>query len=255
MQKLTVKTKRILAALGGAAIVLALLLAVDAVTGDPVSRAWAQRQALRYAQTQYPDCHFTVAGSQGGQAFRYYFNLQAQESADIRIDCVSGWRGIEDTRGSAAEQVLWNTAARMGREAAELAAAELASEAPELELQPAFGAEQQKVEIDLGWQPDAEYTGVGAEDAAYLAPDAPFTKTVLQNVPSRLVAQVLWHGQPTQQDMQTVLQTIKRVLEKNEMPVTWYDITLLPDDSTDYDDLRARMVESGPVHRDDIKTE
>ena len=62
MKNLTVKTKRMLAAEGGAAIVLALLLAVDAVHGDPLSRDWARQAAVRYAEKLYPGQTFAPAG-------------------------------------------------------------------------------------------------------------------------------------------------------------------------------------------------
>lgn len=255
MKKLSIKTRRILAAAGGAAIVLALLLALDAAIGDPVSRALAERKALRYAQTLHPDEVFAVAKSEGGPWFRYYIRVQAQEDPDAHYDVICGWWGLEDAGAGTPERLLWNTVYRMGNEAADLAAAELASEVPELDLQPAFGSEQRKVELDLGWQPDTEYPAVGEEFAAYFTADAPFTKALLEKVPSRFVAQIRWHGQPTQEDLQSVLQTVKHVLEKNGMPVTWYDITLLPDEEADHDDLRARMVGSGTVHRDDIPAE
>ena len=54
---------RVLAALGGIAIAAGLVLAVDALGGDPLSRAWAERRALRYAQARYPDQDFFIRSS------------------------------------------------------------------------------------------------------------------------------------------------------------------------------------------------
>lgn len=52
--------------------------------------------------------------------------------------------------------------------------------------------------------------------------DAAFDKALLQKVPSRLCAQVLCDGKPTEADMQTVLHTLKQVLESNDSrsPIT-----------------------------------
>ena len=52
------KTKKRLAGAAGILIILCLLLAVDAVTGDPVSRAWAEWRALHRAETLYPEQEF-----------------------------------------------------------------------------------------------------------------------------------------------------------------------------------------------------
>lgn len=60
------KTKKRLAGAAGILIILGLLLAVDAITGDPFSRAWAQWRALHRAETLYPDQEFYVASSYSG---------------------------------------------------------------------------------------------------------------------------------------------------------------------------------------------
>ena len=48
-------------------------------------------------------------------------------------------------------------------------------------------------------------------------------------------------GKPTEADMQTVLHTLKQVLESNDMPITYYDITLVP--TGDYADHSAFMAD------------
>ena len=48
-------------------------------------------------------------------------------------------------------------------------------------------------------------------------------------------------GQTTDADMQTVLPTLKQVLESNGMPITYYDITLVP--GGDYGDHSAYMAD------------
>lgn len=86
MKTMTVKTKRILAAAGGAAIVLALLLAVDAVHGDPVSRAWARQAAVRYAEKLYPGQTFAPAGvTTYVQPLGYDTWVQSAQSPDTRF--------------------------------------------------------------------------------------------------------------------------------------------------------------------------
>ena len=75
----------------------------------------------------------------------------------------------------------------------------------------------------------------------------------LQKVPSRLCAQVLCDGKPTEADMQTVLHTLKQVLESNDMPITYYDITLVPTgDYADHSAFMADVLESGLMSADTI---
>ena len=83
--------------------------------------------------------------------------------------------------------------------------------------------------------------------------DAAFDKVLLQKVPSRLCAQVLCDGKPTEADMQTVLHTLKQVLENNDMPITYYDITLVPTgDYADHSAFMADVLESGLTSADTI---
>ena len=78
--------------------------------------------------------------------------------------------------------------------------------------------------------PGAEQDGMTPADYVDDLPlDAAFDKALLQKVPSRLCAQVLCDGKPTEADMQTVLHTLKQVLESNDMPITYYDMHLTPE--------------------------
>ena len=43
-------TKRIAAGIAAVLLILAMLLAADAVYGDPISRAWANARAIAYAE-------------------------------------------------------------------------------------------------------------------------------------------------------------------------------------------------------------
>ena len=83
--------------------------------------------------------------------------------------------------------------------------------------------------------------------------DAAFDKALLQKVPSRLCAQVLCDGKPTEADMQTVLHTLKQVLESNDMLITYYDITLVPAGNyADHNAYMADVLESGLTPADKI---
>ena len=64
---------------------------------------------------------------------------------------------------------------------------------------------------------------------------------------------MLCEGKPTDADMQTVLHTLKQVLESNGMPITYYDITLVPGgDYADHSAYMADVLESGLVAADTI---
>ena len=64
---------------------------------------------------------------------------------------------------------------------------------------------------------------------------------------------MLCDGKPTEADMQTVLHTLKQVLESNDMPITYYDITLVPTgDYADHSAFMADVLESGLTSADTI---
>ena len=53
--------------------------------------------------------------------------------------------------------------------------------------------------------------------------------------------------------MQTVLHTLKQMLESNDMPITYYDITLVPTgDYADHSAFMADVLESGLTSADTI---
>ena len=145
----------------------------------------------------------------------------------------------------------WTTAYRLGDEAAQQAAAYLTVQAPELNFASVYGAKGNTVEIDLCY---TEQDGMTPADYVEDLPlDAAFDKALLQKVPSRLCAQVLCDGKPTEADMQTVLHTLKQVLESNDMPITYYDITLVPTgDYADHSAFMADVLESGLTSADTI---
>ena len=145
----------------------------------------------------------------------------------------------------------WTIAYRLGDEAAQQAAAYLTVQAPELNFASVYGAKGNTVEIDLCYTEQDGMTPANYVDDLPL--DAAFDKALLQKVPSRLCAQVLCDGKPTEADMQTVLHTLKQVLENNDMPITYYDITLVPTgDYADHSAFMADVLESGLTSADTI---
>ena len=145
----------------------------------------------------------------------------------------------------------WTTAYRLGDEAAQQAAAYLTVQAPELNFASVYGAKGNTVEIDLCYTEQDGMTPANYVDDLPL--DAAFDKALLQKVPSRLCAQVLCDGKPTEADMQTVLHTLKQVLESNDMPITYYDITLVPTgDYADHSAFMTDVLESGLTSADTI---
>lgn len=256
------KTKKRLAGAAGILIILGLLLAVDAFTGDPVSRAWAEWRALRRAETLYPGQTFSVTKSYGGQFFSYGATVRSTASPDTCFDVSTDFWLFTEDRAEQQVENRWTTCCRMGEEGADLISEALAQEAPQLLLSEAYG-EGRTVELDLGWAPDNDGSSGVVASAAYrdlLPLDAPFDVALLQAMPSRVCIQVLWAGTPTRDDLTEVLHTVKTVLESNSLPVTYYDVTLVPMLSLDeynrrYSDHQAylnEVVESGAVPADQI---
>lgn len=256
------KTKKRLAGAAGILIILGLLLAVDAITGDPFSRAWAQWRALHRAENLYPNQEFYVASSYSGQFFNYGVTVQSTTSTDTRFDVTTDfWLFTEDRAGEQVES-RWNTCYRMGQEGAEQIAGILAQEAPELNLAGIYGTDLNRAELDLAWEPDGEGASRShPEKTPEMFPlDGAFDMSILQKAPSRLCLQVNWTGTPTQENLDTVLQTLKQVMEANDLPVTYYDVHLVPMYSLEEYNQRYssrenylnEVLASGPVAANDI---
>lgn len=230
------KSLRILAGVAGALIVVGLLLLVDGITGDPISRRLADRGALAYAEKAYPGQTFTITESGGGQWFRYYARVQSEQSPDTTfLVHTSFWFFRQGEEQREVEGRNW-TLVRQGKEgAAELSAA-LHEALPDLQLSPAFNGwlpgmeyedvQAMDVELDLCWTPDNMRDVTGYLDLFPL--DAPFDKAVTEKVPDRVVVQVLWDGTPAQQDYDTTLSRIKAATEAAGFQIDWYDLTLVP---------------------------
>lgn len=231
---------RILAGVAGALIVLGLLLLVDGITGDPISRRLADNGALAYAEKAYPGQTFTILESGGGQWFRYYARVQSEQSPDTTFTVhTSFWFFREGEEQREVEGRNW-TLVRQGKEgAAELSAA-LHEALPDLQLNPAFNgwlpgtdygeSQNMDVELDLCWTPDNMRDVTGYVDLFPL--DAPFDKAVTAKVPDRMVVQVLWDGTPTREDYDATLARLKAAAEAAGFAINWYDLTLVPADGT-----------------------
>lgn len=231
---------RMLAGVAGALIVVGLLLLVDGITGDPISRRLADNGALAYAEKAYPGQTFTITESGGGQWFSYYARVQSEQSPDTTfLVHTSFWFFRQGEEQREVEGRNW-TLVRQGKEgAAELSAA-LHAALPDLELAPAFNGwlpgtdyediQDMDVELDLCWTPDNMRDVTGYVDLFPL--DAPFDKAVTAKVPDRVVVQVLWDGTPTQEDYDTTLSRIKAAAEAAGFQIDWYDLTLVPADGT-----------------------
>lgn len=256
------KTMRRLALAAALLLILALLLAFDAINGDPLSQQWAIHRAIRYAEKLYPEetFHWDQRTAADGQFFHYVVYVQSDQSRDTNFAVQTRfWLLTDDEiRGKELEpdhvfhvDHRWNTAYRLGDEAAQQAAAYLTVQAPELNFASVYGAKGNTVEIDLCYTEQDGMTPANYVDDLPL--DAAFDKALLQKVPSRLCAQVLCDGKPTEADMQTVLHTLKQVLESNDMPITYYDITLVPTgDYADHSAFMADVLESGLTSADTI---
>lgn len=231
---------RILAGVAGALIVLGLLLLVDGITGDPISRRLADNGALAYAEKAYPGQTFTILESGGGQWFRYYARVQSEQSPDTTflVD-TSFWFFRQGEEQREVEGRNW-TLVRQGKEGAEELSAALHEALPDLELAPAFNgwlpgmaygdSQNMDVELDLCWTPDNMRDVTGYVDLFPL--DAPFDKAVTAKVPDRMVVQVLWDGTPTQEDYDATLSRLKAAAEAAGFAIDWYDLTLVPADGT-----------------------
>lgn len=231
---------RILAGVAGALIVLGLLLLVDGITGDPISRRLADNGALAYAEKAYPGQTFTILESGGGQWFRYYARVQSEQSPDTTflVD-TSFWFFRQGEEQREVEGRNW-TLVRQGKEGAEELSAALHAVLPDLELAPAFNgwlpgmdygeSQNMDVELDLCWTPDNMRDVTGYVDLFPL--DAPFDKAVTAKVPDRMVVQVLWDGTPTQEDYDATLSRLKAAAEAAGFAIDWYDLTLVPADGT-----------------------
>ena len=232
MKKLTVKTRRILAAVGGAAIVLALLLAVDSINGDP---------AVRYAEKLYPGQTFTVVGGWDTRFFRYVNEVQSDQSADTRFEVQTRfWLLTGDEIGQGERDHVYrveerrNTCLRLEQAANEQLAA-LAQEKYGDAFAPYSDGRFRPFIFmlccDAPYKTDAGVTACSQNVKAWggaLAVDEPFTPAVLQKVPVILTAcRICPSGNITAAEKTKALQALKAFVESEGWSADYYQVRFL----------------------------
>ena len=252
------QTKRIAAGVVAVLLILALLLAADGIYGDPISRAWANARAVAYAEKLYPGQTFTVESQDSGSYWTYGTWVQSEQSQDTRFDVTTTfWLFTSDEGGmdglSRHEQMVerrWNTAYRMGEEAAAAVEEVLQKELPQYQFSGNYGAEQRSCYIQLGYTEDSS---VMPQEYAELLPlDAPFDKSLLQKIPTKLSITGVWPTTPTQADVNTVLADLKRVLTGAGYDFAYYSLTLTDATAPSYEEGLDHLAESGVVAADSI---
>ena len=245
------KTLRIWAGVGGVVIVAGLLLAADGITGDPLSRAWAESCALAYAERAYPDKTFTVQNSYAGSGFSYGVTVGAEESADTRFDVETRfWLLTHGNEDSMVENRHW-TLMRQGVTGAQAIEDILDEACPQYERAENYSgwlpgtdpaqAAPLSVELDLCWTSDKTMSGAG-EYVELFPLDSAFDPAVTAEVPDGLCALILWDGAPAWDDLQTVADAFDAALTAAGYDIDYYDLTLVPRDAS-YDERKAMMVE------------
>ena len=239
------KGLRVLAAVGGLAIAAGLALTVDALRGDPLSRAWAERRAIARAEKRCPGQTFTVLDSWGGSFFNYGVTVQAADSPDTTFHVTTSfWLLTEDDAANQLENRS-RTLARQGAEGAQAIEAVLDEACPQYERAAVYNAyasgELASIELDLCWTPEAPGAGAG-EYAGLFTPDAPFEASVTAKVPDRLCAQILWDGAPENADFEAVADAFDAALTAAGYDIDYYDLTLVPQNAS-HDAIQAMDIE------------
>lgn len=230
---MTTKIKRFIAGVLGAAIILALLLIVDEVHGDPLSEYIGKRRAIAYAQECYPGQTFHVMENSDpmGRFRETDIWVQSDQSRDTYFGVTTRfWMLTEDWQGAPRQRMVdgrENTRGRMEREAGEEIAALFKEQLPDLRFSWANFRGNDAVMVNLGWE-DGESISETSLKIQKLPLDQPFTPEIVQRVPSRISVSLLWDTAPTEEDLEVVLHRLKTTLEQNGMPFCFYDVELKP---------------------------
>ena len=241
------KIKRILAGILGVLLLLAPIVLLDSMIGEPFSKFNAARRAEAYAESLYPGQDFSVSGVVCNRPFSFRAEVQSQTSEDTRFSVTTKYYlhtsdGSEDGVRNHELQVEsgWNTLFRMSEEAAELAEAMIRLKLPELELIPLYGVDQNRVFVELCYAENIEMTARAEPYQELIVLDASFDPALLSKIPARFSAVVQWDGEPTEADAANVLAQIKAVLEENGLPMSHYSLTLT--DGSDEPDISTGVV-------------
>ena len=209
----------------------ALLVALFAYTviGDPISGAWAQQRAIRYAEQRFPGQTFTAPK---GSWYSYYFNysveVQSDQSPDTHFTVETRkWLWLNDY--GTTDAVTNGVTARQRMEQALTDKAQRTFDALS-DRSDLDGA----LQVELCVEPDADSSSGYAphtehySDVIYL--DAPMDEAILDKVPSCLTLTIFWPTAATETDVQTVLRDVKQLMEQSDLPLTYYRVTLLGSD-------------------------
>ncbi|MEG2165915.1 MAG: hypothetical protein RRY96_06445 [Ruthenibacterium sp.] len=242
------KTKRNIAKILGISIVLALLLAVEATTGDPLTRAWANSSMVKHAEKLYPNQTFHLKDESNGQLFQYSGIVQSDQSADTWFHAQTFLGFVTyDNHESMVEQ-KFTTAMRMSTDIAQQAGQILAEKAPALALAPVYRQERDTCFVVCSYDPVTKNEDLAYADAYTL--DMEDTSAVISAVPCKVQMQILSDA-PTRKELDAALVTVKTALESSNMPFAYYNITLVPSEGT-HESILAGVVESGDVKAADI---
>lgn len=224
--------KRIWAGILGAALVLGLLMTALGLSGDPLSRFWAEKRAIVFAEELYPGQEFFVQAVTRDRPFSYRVEVQSQTSVDTRFSVTTDFwvrTSDEDSRGNADHVRLveekWNTRRRLGEETAKRAAAILLVELPEIQFSPLYGIDEETVFVDLCAM-EEEWERCRQE----LSVDMAFEPELFEKMTVCMSAVALWQENPTAEDLQETLIRIRTAMEKHGMMFDYYEISLIRSD-------------------------
>lgn len=234
MKKPANKPGRILAAVGGALIVLVLLLAADGIGGDPLSRAWSRHAATAFAQKLYPGQTFTVTNSYYSGWFRYVNEVQSGQSTDTRFEVLTRF---------------WFLTSDVGRDGVavhEFTVEERRNTRARLEYEAKQRFEAIAAVQQGGWYADSfwmllcsppQQTADGLRCSVAELPegkdrlplDAPLTADLLQQLDALLQVFYIWPGEelPTEAEQAEVLRTVKGLAETEGLPARYYRLVFV----------------------------
>ena len=210
-------------------LILGLALLVDCFSGDPVSRAFANRRMLAWANGQWPGHDFYIAEEFGGAAFTYDVRLQSSVSADtwFNVGSVLGlWRYTTDYEFQVEQG--YNTCARLEQALASAAASCLEQAAFSATYQPqvyvSLRAPGGQSALPQGMELDMPYDPVLAQQAA-------------------LSLQLATRGPPHTAQARAAAQDAKAALEAAGLSFARYEITLR-DKTVEYQHALETLVEA-----------
>ena len=223
--------KRVLAGMLGTILVLGLMATALGLSVDPLSRAWAEKRAIAYAQELYPGQEFFVKAVVKDWPFSYRTEVQSRTSEDTHFSVITDFWVRTSSAGDHVRMVesKWNTKYRLGEEAAERAAAILMVELPQMRFSPIYGTEERIAFVEMEGK------------AAGLTLDMSFDASLMKEYEFSLSAVALCEDDPTEAELKETLNRIRAAMEKHGMMFEFYDITLIRSDG-EGEALNSEMV-------------